>query len=409
MQTLRRYVLPLIASFSLVFLVDALTNGVTEKYLFDSNFYLGLAERGFERDLFVAPFIYRYATPLLVRTLHQFTGLSIYKSFKLLTYVGLTGQLFGIYLVVHYLTRSRKSAYVGMLVVAFSMYNMKYLLFDVYRADTLAYALILLCTWFALKGHFVPLILVTAIGLQVREFVAVPLLACLAAQLRQDGFRKSLRYIIISLLVLFIAAGLPRLFIPLVGNEQDVKYSLEGIQHLLYLLSLWKRDINLVYVCFAYFLPFFIFYRTSKQKTIKKLLSAEHWSYFLSYMGVVLLLIIVGGTDMERFASYFFLPMAVFVGLLVIDQPLISIAVAVILQFIFNRIWLPFPIWDYDLFASFYGGWSNIINPTTLWRYVEVGSYAVIGNVVIHFLDKSNENSHKPAIMEKNQNEEHLT
>ena len=96
MQTLRKYTLPLIAGLSLVLLVDALTNGVTEKYLFDSNLYLGIAERGFERDLLVAPFVYRYATPLLAGILHQYTGLSIYKSFKLLTYIGMTCQLFGI-------------------------------------------------------------------------------------------------------------------------------------------------------------------------------------------------------------------------------------------------------------------------------------------------------------------------
>ena len=154
MQTLRKYALPLIASLSLVLLVDVLTNGVTEKYLFDSNFYLGIAEQGFETELLVAPFIYRYATPLLARTLHEFTGLSIYKTFKLITYIGLVSQLFGIYLIVHFLTSSRKSAYAGMLVVAFSMYNLKYLLFDVYRADTLAYGIILLCTWFVLKKKF---------------------------------------------------------------------------------------------------------------------------------------------------------------------------------------------------------------------------------------------------------------
>jgi hypothetical protein len=57
----------------------------------------------------------------------------------------------------------------------------------------------------------------------------------------------------------------------------------------------------------------------------------------------------------------------------------------VLLQFIFNRIWLLFPIWDYDLFASFYGGWSNIINTTTIWRYIEVAAYAVIGNLIVHF------------------------
>jgi hypothetical protein len=384
MQFVRRYALPLVVSVSLVILVDALTNAATEKYFFDSNFYLGIAERGFETDLLVAPFVYRYGAPLLAGALHHFSGLSIYKSFKLLTYIGLISQLFGVFLIVHHLTHSRKSAYVGMLVVAFSMYNLKYLLFDVYRVDSLGYAIILLCAWFALKGQFFRLLLITMLGLQVREFVAVPLLAFVVAQLWQGGVGKSLRYILISLAGLFIAGGLPRLLIPVVGNEQAVKFSLEGIQQLLNLLLLWRRDINLVYVCFAYFLPVLIFYRPSKQKKIKRGLSSEHLLFFLSYMGFILLLIIVGGTDMERFASYFFLPMAVFVGFLVVNQSLISIFVMIFLQFIFNRVWLLFPIWDYDLFASFYGGWSNVITPTTIWRYIEVATYAVLGNLIVH-------------------------
>jgi hypothetical protein len=77
--------------------------------------------------------------------------------------------------------------------------------------------------------------------------------------------------------------------------------------------------------------------------------------------------------------------MAVFVGFLVVNQSLINIFVMLFLQFIFNRIWLLFPIWDYDLFASFYGGWSNIITPSTIWRYVEVVTYAVLGNIIVHF------------------------
>lgn len=394
--------LPLIVSLSLVLLIDGLTNGVTEKYLFDSNVYLGIAEQGFETDLLVAPFVYRYGAPLLARTLHSYTGLSIYKSFKLITYIGLVSQLFGIYLIIHFLTQSRKSAYVGMLVVAFSMYNLKYLLFDVYRADTMAYAIILLCSWFALRGQFLPLILVTAIGLQVREFVAVPLLAFVAVRLQRDGFGKALRYLVVSLLCLFIAAGLPRLLIPVVRSEQAVKFSLDGIQGLLFMLSHWKRDVNLVYVCFAYFLPFFILYRPSKKPEILRFLSAEHRTYILYYFGLILSLIIMGGTDMERFASYFFIPMAVFVGLLVIDQSNVGIFITVFLQFIFNRIWLLFPIWDYDLFANFYGGWSTVINPSTLWRYGEVVTYAVLGNIFVNFYHKrSNKNIHKTAFIEK--------
>ena len=131
---------------------------------------------------------------------------------------------------------------------------------------------------------------------------------------------------------------------------------------------------------------------------MQHMLSAEQLHYLLYYIGFVFLLIIVGGTDMERFASYFFLPMAVFVGLLVRNQPVTKIMIAIFLQFVFNRIWLLFPIWDYGLFANFYGGWSVVINTSTLWRYLEVFAYAVIGNIIVHF-NHSKWEIQKPAMM----------
>ena len=385
LQTIKKYFYPMVVSAVLVLIVDALTNSVTEKYLFDSNFYLGIAERGFESKLRVAPFIYRYATPFLARTLHYSLGLSFYKSFKLLTYMGGISQLFGIYLIIQYLTNSRRSAYVGMIAVAFSMYNLKYLLFDIYRADALAYAIILLCTWFVFKRRFLPLVITTVIGLQVREFVAVPLLAFLVSRVLQDGLRRSIRYVLISVLALIAAIALPRLIIPVIANEQEIQLSLEGVQNIFNLLLLWKRDINLFFVCFAYFLPVIILLRRESLKVVRTELASENLAYLIFYSMFIFILTTIGGTDMERFASYFFLPMAVFVGIFAKNIPLIKVATTLCFQFIFNRIWLQFPIWDFDLFANFYGGWSTVINTTTIWRYIEALAYAIIGNFIVNY------------------------
>jgi len=131
--------------------------------------------------------------------------------------------------------------------------------------NSLAYAIILLCTWFALKGKYFPLLITTIIGLQIREFTVVPLLAYSTIGLQQDGLRKSVRKYGFTSVGLLIGFGLPRLFIPIINNELDVQFSLAGIQQVFYLLSLWKRDINLLYVCFAYFLPVIILYRPARK------------------------------------------------------------------------------------------------------------------------------------------------
>ena len=385
LSLLKRYAIPFGVSIALVVFVDILTNGVTKKLLFDSNLYIGMAEHGFARELRISPFIYRFAGPFLAGTIHHFIGLSIYKSFKVIAYVGAISELFGVFLLVRHLTQSEKSAYIGMLSVAFSLYNIKYPLFDVYRPDILVYPIILISTWLAFKDYFFPLLLTTMIGLQFREFAIVPLLAYLATKLQREGSKTSIRNVTISMIGLFIAVGIPRLLIPVVEHAEAVQLSPQGIAQAIHLISIWPRNINIVYIVLAYFLPFLILFRRSQIRTVLGEIPLEQVSYLAYYSGIVLLLIIVGGTDLERFATYFFLPLAVLTGLLAKNQSFIRILLILTLQIIFNRIWLPFPVWDFDLMVNFYSGWSNVINTASLWRFAELIALAVIGNFLVHF------------------------
>jgi len=287
--------------------------------------------------------------------------------------------------LVRHLTQSEKSAYIGMLSVAFSLYNIKYPLFDVYRPDILVYPIILISTWLAFKDYFFPLLLTTMIGLQFREFAIVPLLAYLATKLQREGSKTSIRNVTISMIGLFIAVGIPRLLIPVVEHAEAVQLSPQGIAQAIHLISIWPRNINIVYIVLAYFLPFLILFRRSQIRTVLGEIPLEQVSYLAYYSGIVLLLIIVGGTDLERFATYFFLPLAVLTGLLAKNQSFIRILLILTLQIIFNRIWLPFPVWDFDLMVNFYSGWSNVINTASLWRFAELIALAVIGNFLVHF------------------------
>jgi len=169
------------------------------------------------------------------------------------------------------------------------------------------------------------------------------------------------------------------------GDAQDVHiFSLAGIGEALYLLSLWQRDLNLLYIVLAYFLPFIILYRPRRLGSALQILSETQQGFLVYYTGFVLLLAALGGTDLERFGTYFFLPLAIGMGLLAKTQPVIKIALVLVIQFLFNRIWLPFPVWDFDLMVDFYGGWSNVITPATLWRYAEATALAALGNFIVH-------------------------
>jgi hypothetical protein len=390
---LRRYVFPFIVSLALVLLLDALTNNVTAKRLYDSNLYIGLAEHGFDREFRLAPFVYRYAAPFLAGGISQLTALSTYKSFKLLVYLGGIGQLMGVFFLTRWLAESEKGAYAGMAAVAFSLYNLKYPLFDVYRPDILAYPIILLGAYFAFKGQFLALLVTTMLGLQFREFAVVPLLAWLVAKIRAQGWKASRRVLLASLLGLSLAIGLPRLLIPVMGDAQDVHLSPAGIGEALYLLSLWQRDLNLLYILLAYFLPCLILYRPRLLESALQAVTREQADFLLAYTDFVLMLAALGGADLERFGTYFFLPLAIGVALLAKTQPVAKIILVLVIQILFNRIWLPFPVWDFDLMVDFYGGWSNVITPTTLWRYTEAVALAALGNFIVHRTPKVSKTS----------------
>jgi hypothetical protein len=382
---LKKLVIPFGVSLALVVLIDIFTNGITNKLLFDSNVYIGMAEYGFAPELRISPFIYRFVPPFLAGSIHRLTDLSIYKSFKVITYLGAISELLGVFLVVRQLISSEKGAYIGMLSVAFSLFNVKYLLYDVYRPDILAYPIILISTWLAFKDYFYPLLLTTMMGLQFREFAIAPLLAYLAAKLQSEGSKPLVRTVTLSIIGLVLAIGLPRWLIPAVVHAEAVQLSPQAIGQVIQLLSMWPRDINILYIVLAYFLPFLILYRRSRLKNALGELPAEQVRYLAYYSGAVLLLVFIGGTDLDRFATYFFLPLAVLTGLLAKNQSIIKILLVLTLQIIFNRIWLPFPVWDFDLIVDFYSGWSNVINAASLSRFAELIALAVVGNLLVHF------------------------
>jgi len=232
----KSFIIPFGVSIALVVLIDILTNNVTPKQLYDSNIYIGMAEHAFAPDVRISPSIYRFVPPFLAGSIHRLLDLSIYKSFKLITYIGAVSQLFGIFLLVRHLAKSEKSAYMGMMCVAFSMYNVKYPLFDVHRPDNLAYPVVLVTAWLAIKDYFVPLLLTTMVGLQFREFVIVPLLAYFATEL-QHGVNKTLiKNIAIAMIGLLIAIGIPRFVIPVIEHAEAVQLSPKAMDQVIQLL-----------------------------------------------------------------------------------------------------------------------------------------------------------------------------
>ena len=158
----------ILLSTGIVLGLELLTNAIdTKKYAWDFLYYIAMARDGFKAQPLASPFAYRYLTPLIVNGITRISGLSIENGFYVIAYLGAIAQLAGIFFFTNWLTRSRKGAYLAMAVTALSLYNVKFLLFDIYRPDHLAYALILVQTYFAFEKKFLLLLITTIIASQI--------------------------------------------------------------------------------------------------------------------------------------------------------------------------------------------------------------------------------------------------
>ena len=377
------YALAALAALLLTLALDALTNSIdVTKFQWDFHYYIALAQDGLATRPLVSPFVYRYATPLLVHALTGL-GLSIEGGFRLIAYLGALLQLTGVFAFTGWLSRSRKAAWITMLVTGFSLFQVKFLLFDVFRPDHLAYAFLLLAAWLAFERRFAPLLVVTLIASQFREFTILPLIAYLASFAWLDSDRR--RFYLeagLSALSLALALGLPRLLLPAAQDFQFVNLTPDGLLRGLLAPFIPLRDLNFLYTVFGYLLPLFMIASPQRIHYAYKSLKREVMRFVLVYTALVLLLSFFGGTDFPRFATFLFLPQIILVGKLSehTHHGLLGVMLAAVV--VFNLLWLPIPLDDMSTYRDFYGGYHTQVTYVTIWRIAELAGFITLGWLV---------------------------
>ncbi|HEX8993004.1 MAG TPA: hypothetical protein VF784_15085 [Anaerolineales bacterium] len=375
-----------VLAMALVFAIARFTNPLdTRGVTWDFRYYIAMAQDGF-RTPGASPFAYRYVTTLIVHALIGLPGIPIEQGFRIVAYVGAFLQLFGVFLFTQWFTRSTKGAYIALIVTAFSLFNVKFLFFDLYRPDHLAYALILLQTYLAFKRKFVPLLVVTLIASQVREFNIIPLIAYLAAFLRDKDRPAVVREVSVSIVALILAIGLPRLLIPVAENFQFAALSRNGILRVLIAPLVLSRDVNYLYTLIAYLLPILMLARLSEIRRVLQSLPVEVRNFLAVYTGLVLVFSFLGGTDFFRFATYLFMPQAILLGFLVPRSHVLEVAVMGVGVLVFNRIWMQFPQPSQGgVYMDLYGGYSTRFNGASVLRLLECLGFIGVGILVRRF------------------------
>jgi hypothetical protein len=381
--------LALLITCLLVVVLDLLTNRVeaVKDHAWDFVYYIDIAENGLVgNDHLAVPYAYRALTPLMARFIMTNFGVSTSTGFKVIAYIGVIAQLFGIYLLARQLKMRFGTALMAMLLPGFALFNTKFLLFDSYRPDLLAYPILVFGFICLLRGWLVPAVILALIGIQMREtpgILALIAIYQLISQWRME--KKNLRPLFSTGLIaaaMVIAIALPRILIPVKFTQQilDPIQDPNFLRVLLGMILDWKRDINLVYNILAYLLPLWLLATPDTLKKVWKNLSI-HKAWLVIYLVVILFMTLYGGTDMMRYVTYLFIPQVILVALLVEREniPVEQVLFALIALFIFNRIFLQFPIWDFNAYLDFYGGYGDRLTLASLLRFIELVGWVAAG------------------------------
>jgi len=389
--------LALLLALATIMVLDRLTNRLdsVEGHAWDFVYYIDMAENGIlHNDHLGAPYAYRPLTPMLARGINLLLGTETYFGFRITAYAGLLSTLFGIYLIARHFKLNFLSSCAVMLVPALALFNVKFLMFDFYRPDQLSYPMIVFGIYALLKGRWELALLCSVIGLQTREYPIIPALLVMWEAFRawladkrdwKPYFRAGITVVVVGL-----AVFLPRMIIPVTFTQQilDPFNDPSYLKTLLGMPFEWKRDYNFVFNLVAYFLPVLILFTPTRLKTAWREMG-QYRAWVLIYVGVNLLGMMYGGTDMMRYATYFFIPqMFLMIFFLKQDVTLFEMLYLAVAGVIFNRLLFLFPIWDFGLYLDFYGGYGDHINTSSHLRWLELIGLIGLGQALRFFIHK---------------------
>lgn len=378
-STLKSIIYTSIFIIFLLLIIDIFTNQIDIlNYGWDFREYMVIAKYGFSSEHLSAPFAYRYPTPFLAAWVSDFLNVPLSEAFKVLAYFGAYLQLMGIFWLVVFVTRSYTGAFVALIVTACSAFNVKFLLFDPFRPDHFAYFFVLLSVFLIIRKHVPALLIVSAIGVQFREFAIIPLIAYyLTMAISGDwaGFRRN-TFPVLSVLV--ISVLLPRLLIPVTVNYQY----LGSVSDVINIPMNLARDINLIYALTAYFLPVLLLLTKTRIACLKAGLSYEMAMFLSVYSVLIVVMALYGGSDLPRFMTYLFIPQMIMLGRLIPNVPKVEILYVLAATAYFNQMFAGIPMDTLDRYLDWYGGYNDRLNISSWMRALEM-LVLMIGSVAI--------------------------
>jgi hypothetical protein len=376
-------------AISLVAGIDLLTPH--QSPIADAVFYVNIAKHGIiGNNELAAPYAYRPAVPLVAGTIARIMGITYETAFVWIARVSAVTLL----CLACFLARSIGATFLHavavMCVVAFSLFHVRYPLYLPTMVDVEAVAMITLAVWLILRRRYLLGFFVCSAGLFFKEFLAIPSVL-LVVQLTKEYFReRSERHLLLYALLASVTFALcflvPRLTFPVrIGFGSNLQFVLDAAQPSMYMQNLRTflsgpfdlyRNVNILFALASYWLPVLILLSPPRIRTIRESL-ADDSSTLVLFMILLLVLTMVGGTNIMIFVTYGVPLLVIVLALALRNASIVEIVFVVVVTFIFNRIWVQLPLMSSDIAGSMdvYGGWDSRLNETTLYRTLEMTGY----------------------------------
>ena len=366
-----------LVAIAIILIIDLLTNSVTEfeGITWDFSHYINMAEAGvLKNPNLVAPYAYRPLPSLIAGWLSRIFRFSTWRSFKLLAYAGASFNALTLFWLLEKMGFKFKQIVFVLVICNLQFFQLKFLLFDPFRPDHLIFSLINLAYLAILYNSPVVLSLVTSLGLLMREFIVIPLIAFMVEKIwrRKEALGNTLA---VGILPLFVFAGL-RLLIPVNGSEMYLETtSVNNLtQSILNILTDWKRLLNILFCLAGFALPLLMLFTHKRWVTAWDLLDENYRLLIVVHTLVTFALVLIGGTDLGRFIVYLYVPTAMLLASMFASSKINNVEMGLVFigVLVFNRVLWQVPTTSLDGYLDFYGGYDSRVNLASGLRAMEV-------------------------------------
>ncbi len=353
--------------------IDIMAEGYSKS---DLQFYIDMSRHGIlNNPNTVSPFAYRFVTPLLARYISDALSVDLQMSYAMIAYVGITANLILVYILAKRFNDNWLDRMFVVTIVAFTMYTLKFLMFNPYSDDTLGYPLLMLAVLFYLSKRYVLVLAVCYTGLFVREFLAIPVVLVSLDFLRDYLKTRNMSDIIRAAFPILILGALiiaSRLLIPVHKSYQFIDPFVKnpGTSKNLMAFLFWRRDINILLAFVGNYMPVFLLWAlTGSRGQLKKVLTDNSY-WVVPLFGLDMLLTLYGGTNVGIFIMYT-LPIIVMCLATVSKGSSALQKTAVIVSTAYlNNVFTEVPAHDRQKFLDWFRYWNQRIVPQVVKSHV---------------------------------------